>query len=183
MFEDKQLINPSFAIIKNFTELKAVLPSLETIQTLNMEYVISEIIKDFTFDVDHFTNDKLVSKRVDNIETRLVFYFQDEVNLDKSYKDSLNDYILKQSNRIFQDFKKSFLKDIDIKIIEINNIISFFNAVKVDDNIEPIEKFSMDHPIFLPLINHINDFYGNVENFPIKFFDLRNISEFPNVPF
>ena len=73
------------------------------------------------------------------------------------------------------------MKDIDIKIIEINNII-LFNAVKVDDNIEPIEKFSMIYPV-LPLINHINDFYGNVENFPIKFFDLRNISEFPNVPF
>ena len=112
----------------------------------------------------------------------MVFYFQDS-KFRKSYEISLNDYILKQSYRIFQDFKKSYLKDIEIKIIEINNIITFFNTLKADDNIEPIEQLSIDHPIFLPLIKHITDFYGNVENFPIKFFKLNNISEFPNVPF
>lgn len=183
MFEDKDLINPSFEIIKNFTALKSVLPSTEVNRAITKQYIINEIVKDFTFDTSHFTNDKLVSKKIDKFDTRLVFYFQDEVNLEKSYEISLNDYILKQSNRIFQDFRKSYLKDIEIKIIEINNIISFFNGLKVDENIEPIEQLDIDHPIFLPLIKHINDFYSNDENFPIKFFKLNNISEFPNVAF
>ena len=50
MFEDKDLINPSFEIIKNFT-LKSVLPSTEVNRVISMQYIINEIVRDFTFNV------------------------------------------------------------------------------------------------------------------------------------
>ncbi len=183
MYINKELTNPSFTIIKNFTELKGVLPSSEINKQISMEYIINEIIKDFTFDVEYFTNRGLVSKKIENLGSRLLFNFFDEVNAEKDYQNLLDDYLLNQNKEIFQNFKKSYLKDIEIKIIQINNIISFFNALKVDDKIEPIELLSIDHPIFLPLINHVNDFYGDVGNFPVKFFNINNISEFPNITF
>ena len=127
MFLDKQLTNPSFTIIKNFTELKGVLPSSEINRQISIEHIINEIIKDFTFDADHFINEGLISKKIENLGSRLIFNFFDEVNVEEDYEILVNDYLLIQSKNIFQNFRNSYLKDIDIKIIQINNIISFFN--------------------------------------------------------
>ncbi len=183
IFFEEELSDPSISPMKNFNEFRGVLPAPGKDMKINWEYIINEIVKDFTFNVDHFTNNKLVSKQVDKFETRLVFYFEDEVNVERDYKILLNDYLLIQSKRIFQNLRKSNLQDIEIKIIQINNIISFYNLLKNNDSREHIEKLSIDHPIFLPLVNHLNNFYDNINNFPIKFIKLNNISEFPNVHF
>ena len=102
MFTNKELSNPSFTIIKNFTELKGVLPSSEINRKISMEHIINEIIKDFTFDVDYFTNAGLVSKKIENLGTRLLFNFSDKVNAEEDYEILINDYLLIQSKNVFQ---------------------------------------------------------------------------------